>query len=251
MNYEYVDKAEFAELKIRDKLLRLPIKKATVGQDVIDVSNLYRETGFFTYDPGFMSTASCESTITYIDGEVGILRHRGYNIEDLAEKSDFLEVCYLLLHGELPSRDIYKDFVSRLLHHSLINEQIQNLFRAFRHSAHPMAITLAAVGSLSAFYHDVLDVSDREDREHGALRMIAKMPTVAAMAYKYSIGQPFIYPNNDMSFAENFLHMMFATPCEKYKVNPVLAKALDKNSFCASSGGLEQAKSESRLESFQ
>jgi citrate synthase len=219
---------ESAELKIGDKIIQLPIKQATIGQHVIDVSQLYAKTGYFTYDPGFMSTASCDSTITYIDGDLGILRHRGYEIKDLAENSDFLEVSYLLLNGELPNQSQYKNFSNNLLHHSLVNEQLRNLFRAFRHSAHPMAITLAAVGSLSAFYHDVLDVDDKEEREMGAIRMIAKMPTIAAMAYKYSIGQPFIYPNNNMTFAENFLHMMFATPCEEYKVNPVLSKALEK-----------------------
>jgi citrate synthase len=222
------DTLEFAELKIGNKSLNLPIKKASIGQSVIDVSQLYASTGYFTYDPGFMSTASCKSNITYIDGDQGILRHHGYDIKDLAEKSDFLEVAYLLLHGELPNTKQYKSFSTTLLHHSLVNEQLRNLFIAFRHSAHPMAMTLAAVGSLSAFYHDVLDVRDAEERELGAIRMIAKMPTIAAMAYKYSIGQPFIYPNNNMSFSENFLHMMFATPCEEYKVNPVLSKALDK-----------------------
>ncbi len=219
---------ESAELKIGDKTYELPVKKATIGENVIDVTKLYASTGYFTFDPGFMSTGSCESKITYIDGDAGILRHRGYEIKDLAEKSDFLEVSYLLLNGELPTKEQHKDFTSRVLHHSLINEQIRNLFRAFRHSAHPMAITLAAVGSLSAFYHDVLDIRNAQERELAAIRMIAKMPTIAAMAYKYSIGQPFIYPNNKMGFTENFLHMMFATPCEEYKVNPILSKALDK-----------------------
>lgn len=219
---------EFAELKIAEKTVKLPIKKASIGQHVIDVSKIYASTGYFTYDPGFMSTAACQSTISYIDGDQGILRHRGYDIKDLAEKSDFLEVSYLLLHGELPTKTEYTNFSTKITHHSLVNEQLHNLFRAFRHSAHPMAIILAAVGSLSAFYHDVLDVRDEEEREMAAIRMIAKMPTIAAMAHKYSIGQPFIYPNNNMGFAENFLHMMFATPCEEYKVNPILVKALDK-----------------------
>ena len=219
---------ESAELKIGDKTYELPVKKASIGENVIDVTKLYASTGYFTFDPGFMSTGSCESKITYIDGDAGILRHRGYEIKDLAEKSDFLEVSYLLLNGELPTREQHKDFTSHVLHHSLVNEQLRNLFRAFRHSAHPMAITLAAVGSLSAFYHDVLDIRDAHERELAATRMIAKMPTIAAMAYKYSIGQPFVYPNNNMSFTENFLHMMFSTPCEEYKVNPILSKALDK-----------------------
>lgn len=218
----------FVELKIGEKSINLPVKQASIGQNVIDVSKLYASTGYFTYDPGFMSTASCQSTITYIDGDQGILRHRGYDIKDLAEKSDFLEVSYLLLYGELPNKDQYDVFSSKVTHHSLVNEQLRNLFMAFRHSAHPMAMTLAAVGSLSAFYHDVLDVRDITEREHGAIRMIAKMPTIAAMAYKYSIGQPFIYPNNNLSFSENFLHMMFATPSEEYKINKVLSKALDK-----------------------
>lgn len=219
---------EFAELKIGDQVTKLPIKQATIGQNVIDVTKLYATTGYFTYDPGFMSTASCQSTITYIDGDQGVLRHRGYNIKELAEKSNFLEVAYLLLHGELPNKTQYHDFATKVTHHSLVSEQIRNLFGAFRHSAHPMAITLSAVGSLSAFYHDVLDVRNLEERELGAIRMIAKMPTIAAMAYKYSIGQPFIYPDNNLGFTENFLHMMFATPCEKYVVNKVLSTALDK-----------------------
>ncbi len=219
---------EFAELKIGDKLFKLPIKKASVGPHVIDVSKLYSLTGYFTYDPGFMSTAACRSAITYIDGDKGILRHRGYDIKDLAESCDFLEVAYLLLNGELPTKQQYGFFTSKVTYHSLLNEQLRNLFIAFRHSAHPMAITLAAVGSLSAFYHDFLDIRDKEEREMAAIRMIAKMPTIAAMAYKYSIGQPFIYPDNSLSFSENFLKMLYATPCEEYKVNKVLSRALDK-----------------------
>lgn len=222
------ENSKFAELKIGSKVFNLPIKKASIGPDVIDVSKIYSSTGYFTFDPGFMSTASCQSNITYIDGDEGILRHRGYDIIDLAEKCNFLEVSYVLLHGELPTKEQYYSFSNNLVHHSLVNEQLRNLFRAFRHSAHPMAMTLAAVGSLSAFYHDVLDIRDAEEREMAAIRMIAKMPTIAAMAYKYSIGQPFMYPNNSLSFSENFLYMMFATPCEEYKVNPVLSKALDK-----------------------
>ncbi|MGI4775571.1 MAG: citrate synthase [Janthinobacterium lividum] len=217
-----------AQLKIGDQSYEFPIKKASIGQNVIDVSKLYDSTGYFTFDPGFMSTASCQSSVTYIDGDLGILRHRGYDIEDLAEKSNFIEVSYLLLNGELPNKEQYESFNDKVSHHSLVNEQLRNLFRGFRHSAHPMAMVLSAVGSLSAFYHDVLDVRNAEERELGAIRMIAKMPTIASMAYKYSIGHPFIYPNNNYSFAENFLHMMFATPCEQYKVNPVLSKALDK-----------------------
>lgn len=222
------DTIKYAELKIGDKVFKLPIHEATIGQDVIDVTKLYSESGYFTYDPGFMSTASCDSTITYIDGDVGILRHRGYNIKDLAEKCSFLEVANLLLYGDLPNKEQKAEFNKKITYHSLVNEQMRHLFGAFRHSAHPMAMMLSAVGSLSAFYHDSLDIDSKEERNLAALRLIAKMPTIAAMAYKYSIGQPFVYPDNSLSFTENFLHMMFSTPCEKYKVNPVLSKALDK-----------------------
>jgi citrate synthase len=218
---------ESAQLIIGNKSFNLPIKMASIGQDVIDVSNIYSLTGYFTYDPGFMSTASCKSSITYIDGDNGILRHRGYDIKKLAEKTDFLEVAYLLLNSELPTKDQYKAFSKKITHHSLLNEQLRNLYTAFRHSAHPMAIMLSVVGSLSAFYPEFLNVAE-DERELVAIRIIAKMPTIAAMAYKYSIGQPFIYPDNELDFTENFLHMMFATPCEKYKVNPIVKKALDK-----------------------
>lgn len=219
---------EHAELKIGDQVIQLPIKKASIGQNVIDVTKLYSQTGYFTYDPGFMSTASCESKITFIDGDAGILRHRGYNIKDLADNCDFLQVAHLLLYGDLPNKDEDKKFRDSVIHHSMVNEQVRNLFGAFRHSAHPMAIMLAAVGSLAACYHDTLDVDSPEIRNLSAIRLIAKMPTLAAMAYKYSIGQPFIYPDNSLGFAENFLHMMFSTPCETYKVNKVLSNALEK-----------------------
>ncbi|RYE06626.1 MAG: citrate synthase [Rickettsiaceae bacterium] len=219
---------KFAQLKIDNKHYELPIKEASIGQSVIDVSKLYDSTGYFTFDPGFMSTASCKSSITYIDGDQGILRHRGYDIKDLADKSNFIEVSYLLLNGDLPNKKQYQIFNDKIAHHSLVNEQLRNLFGGFRHSAHPMAMVLSAVGSLSAFYHEVLDVRDAHERELGAIRMISKMPTIVAMAYKYSMGHPFIYPNNNYSFTENFLHMMFATPCEQYEVNQVLVKALDK-----------------------
>jgi citrate synthase len=221
-------KPDFAELKIGDKLYNLPIKKASIGPDVIDITNLYEQSGYFTFDPGFMTTASCESTISYIDGDLGILRYRGYNIKELADKTDFLGVSYLLLHGELPNSQEYKLFTNKVTNHSLINEQLRNLFMSFRYSAHPMAVVLAAVGSLSAIYHEHLDIRNNEEREMAAIRIIAKIPTIAAMTYKYSIGQPFIYPDNNLGFTENFLHMMFATPSEKYKVNPVISKALDK-----------------------
>jgi len=221
------NKDQYAEFKIRDKVYKLPIQKASIGADVVDVSDLYINTGCFTYDPGFMSTASCSSTITYIDGDLGILRYRGYEIKTLAEKSNFLEVAYLLLNGELPNKLQYNDFSQKITHHSLVNERLRNLFQTFCSSAHPMAIMLAAVGSLSAFYPDFLNLKNA-NYELIATRMIAKIPTIAAMSYKYSIGQPFIYPENSLGFTENFLHMMFATPCEKYVVNPIIKNALDK-----------------------
>lgn len=219
---------EFAELKIGDKITKLPIHRASIGQDVIDVTKLYNETGYFTFDPGFMSTASCESTITYIDGDQGILRHRGYNIKELAEKRSFLDVAYLLFYGDLPAQAQKEDFTHLVTHHSMVNEQMRSLFGAFHSSAHPMAILLAATGSLSACYYDFMDLDSPEQRNLAAIRTLAKMPTIAAMAYKYSIGQPFVYPDNSLGFAENFLHMMFATPCEKYKVSKTISSALDK-----------------------
>jgi len=219
---------EFAELKIKNKTYKLPVRKSSIGPDVIDVSELYKKVGYFTYDPGFMSTASCTSSITFIDGDKGVLRHRGYDIKDLADNKDFLEVSYLLLNGDLPGKKDYTDFREKIAYHSLVNEQTRNIFGAFRHSAHPMAVILSVIGSLSAFYHDSIDMNTRTGRELSAIRMIAKMPTIAAMTYKYSISQAFIYPNDELSFTENFLYMMFATPNRKYKVNPILAKALDK-----------------------
>ncbi|MDF2964819.1 MAG: aarA [Rickettsiaceae bacterium] len=222
------EKQNFAELKISDKVYKLPIHEASIGPNVIDVTKLFSETGYFTYDPGFMSTASCESKITYIDGENGILRHRGYNIKDLADNCDFLEVAYLMLNGELPNKKQQEDFNNKVIYHSMVHEQLHYLYRGFKRSAHPMAIMVGAVGSLSSFYHDYLDITDPEERENAAIRMIAKIPTLAAMAYKYTIGQPFIYPKNSLNFAENFMHMMFATPCEEYKISPVFSKALNK-----------------------
>ncbi|MGV2431898.1 MAG UNVERIFIED_CONTAM: citrate synthase [Rickettsiaceae bacterium] len=219
---------DYAELKIKDKIFKLPIHKASIGPDVIDVTKLYTETGYFTYDPGFLSTAACTSTITYIDGDKGILRHRGYDIKDLADNKEFLEVAYLMLNKELPNKEEYKKFEHKILHHSMVSEQIRSLFEGFRHSAHPMAVMLSAVGALASIYHDELDVKDPEERELAAIKIIAKMPTLAAMTYKYSISQPFIYPDNDLPFTENFLKMMFATPCEKYNVSKTLAKALDQ-----------------------
>ncbi len=217
-----------ATLQIKDKKYDFPIYNGTEGPDVIDISALYKETGHFTYDPGFLSTASCESSITYIDGDAGILRYRGYNIDELAEKCDFLSVCHLLLYGELPNEEQSEWFNRTITLHTMVHEQLQFMLRGFPRRSHPMAVMVGASASLSAFYHDSLDINDPDQRELAAFRMIAKMPTLAAMCYKYSIGQPFIYPNNELSFSENFLHMMFATPCEKYKVSPTMAQAMDK-----------------------
>ncbi|UTW13761.1 citrate synthase [Marinobacterium rhizophilum] len=210
-----------------DEAIELPVYSGTEGPDVIDVRPLTGK-GLFTYDPGFVSTAACESKITYIDGDQGILLHGGYPIEQLADKSDYLEVCYLLLNGELPTAEQKKEFVHIIKNHTMVHEQMSHFFNGFRRDAHPMAIMVACVGALSAFYHDSLDINDAHHREVCAFRLIAKMPTLAAMSYKYSIGQPFMYPRNDLGYAENFLHMMFGTPCEEYKPNPVLAKAMDR-----------------------
>ena len=210
------------------KEIVLPIMHSVEGPDVIDVTKLYNDTDMFTYDPGFMSTASCKSGITYIDGDKGILRHRGYDIAELAEHSDFLEVSYLLLNGELPNHDQKQTFVTNITKHSLIHEQLQFMFRGFQRQSHPMAVMVGAVASLSAFYHDSLDMNDPNQRRVAAFRMIAKMPTLAAMAYKYSIGHPFVYPNNKLGYAANFLRMMFALPSEEYIENPVLSRAMDR-----------------------
>lgn len=207
--------------------IELPVLSGTVGPDVIDVRALTGK-GYFTYDPGFVSTASCESKITYIDGAKGVLLHRGYPIEVLAEESDYLETCYLLLHGELPSQPQYDEFVDIVTHHTMVHESITRFFNGFHHDSHPMAIMCGAVGALSAFYHDSLDISNEAHRLISAHRLIAKMPTLAAMCYKHHAGQPFMYPNNKLSYAENFLHMMFGTPCDDPAVNPVLARAMDK-----------------------
>ena len=206
----------------------LPVYKGTMGPDAIDIRPLYRATGKLTYDPGFLSTASCESSITYIDGEKGELMYRGYPIEQLAVHCDFMEICHLLLRGELPNSSAKDTFVSELKSYSLVHEQMQFFFRGFRRDAHPMAVLVATVGALSAFYHESIDVSDPEHREESALSIIAKMPTLVAMSYKYSVGQPFVYPRHELSYSENFLRMMFATPAEDYKVNKVLARALDR-----------------------
>lgn len=200
----------------------------SIGPGVVDIRKFYADTGMFTYDPGFTSTGSCASGITYIDGDEGILRHRGYAIEDLAQHCTFLEVAYLLLRGELPNPKELKEFEGTITYHTMIHEQVTRFYQGFRRDAHPMAIICGVVGALSAFYHDSLDISDPHHRMISQHRMIAKMPTIAAWAYKYSIGQPFIYPKNELSYAENFLRMMFATPCEEYKISPTLAKAMDR-----------------------
>jgi citrate synthase len=208
--------------------VELPVYQGSVGPDVIDIRKLYAQTGMFTYDPGFLSTASCQSAITYIDGDKGELLYRGYPIEQLATQCDFLETCHLLLYGELPDAKGKKAFTQRVTLHTMVNEQMQFFLRGFRRDAHPMAIMTGLVGALSAFYHDSTDINNPEHRDISAIRLIAKMPTLVAMAYKYSVGQPYMYPRNDLSYAGNFMHMMFATPCEEYKVNPVLERALDR-----------------------
>jgi citrate synthase len=213
---------------VADKENTFPIYDGTIGPAVIDIGKFYAETGMFTYDPGYTSTASCESKITYIDGDEGILLYRGYPIEQLAEHGDFLETCYLLLYGELPTAAQKADFDNRVTHHTMVHEQMSRFYQGFRRDAHPMAVMTGCVGALSAFYHDSTDISDPIQRMIASIRMIAKMPTIAAMAYKYSIGQPFIYPKNDLDYATNFLRMCFAVPCEDYKPNAVLARAMDR-----------------------
>jgi len=210
------------------KTLELPVMHGSEGPSVIDVRKLYAETGMFTYDPGFTSTASCDSKITYIDGDAGILRHRGYSIDELAFKSDFMETSYLLLQGELPNKKQKAKFVHDITMHTMLHEQILNVYRGFRRDSHPMAVMCGVVGALSAFYHDSTDINDPHQRMVASYRMIAKMPTIAALAYKYSLGQPFVYPRNELSYAENFLHMCFSVPAEEYKVNPILARAMDR-----------------------
>src|SRR5678816_2624663 len=208
--------------------VEMPVYHGTIGPDVIDIRKLYAQTGMFTYDPGFMSTASCQSAITYIDGDKGELLYRGYPIEQLATNCDFLETCYLLLKGELPNVQQKDDFVKLVTNHTMVNEQMQFFLRGFRRDAHPMAVMTGLVGALSAFYHDSTDINNPEHREIAAIRLIAKMPTLVSMAYKYTIGQPYIYPRNELSYSANFMRMMFATPCEEYKVNPVLVRAIDR-----------------------
>ena len=216
------------KLTLGDKNYSFPMYDGTIGPEVLDVSKLYAETGIFTYDPGFTSTASCESKITYIDGDEGVLLYRGYPIDDLAEHGDFLETCYLLLYGELPTATQKAAFVDSVIHHTMVHEQMSRFFQGFRRDAHPMAVMVGSVGALSAFYHDSTDITDPTQRMIASIRMIAKMPTLAAMAYKYTIGQPFIYPDNSLDYASNFLRMCFAVPCEPYKANPVIARAMDR-----------------------
>jgi citrate synthase len=216
-----------AQLTIDGKTFDLPVRSGTIGPDVIDVGKL-TANGYFTYDPGFVSTASCDSGITYIDGDAGVLLHRGYPIEQLAEQSDYLELCYLLLNGELPSRAEKTEFDDTIRHHTMVHEQLVKFFQGFRRDAHPMAIMCGVTGALSAFYHDSLDITNADHRRITAHRLIAKMPTLAAMSYKYAIGQPFMYPRNDLDYAANFLYMMFGTPAENYEVNPVIARAMDR-----------------------
>jgi citrate synthase len=210
------------------KQYEFPVLDGSTGPRVIDIRKLYNETGMFTYDPGFTSTAACESGLTFIDGEEGVLLHRGYSIKELAEKSDFLEVCHLLLNGELPTKKEKDEFVHMITMHTMVHEQMQFFFRGFRRDSHPMAVMVGTIGALSAFYHDSLNIDDPRQREIAAFRLIAKVPTIAAMVYKYSIGQPFVYPRNDLSYAENFLYMTFAVPSETYKISPVMARAMDR-----------------------
>ncbi|SLN54166.1 citrate synthase [Oceanibacterium hippocampi] len=223
-----VKKSEKVDVNIEGKTISLPVMGGTTGPSVVDIRKLYAESGMFTYDPGFTSTASCESGITFIDGDAGLLMHRGYKIEDLAEHSDFMEVCYLLLYGELPDKDQKDKFLHDITYHTMVHEQLIQLFRGFRRDAHPMAVMVGVVGALSAFYHDSTDITDPHQRMVASYRLIAKMPTIAAMAYKYTVGQPFVYPRNDLSYAENFLHMTFSVPCEDFKISPTIARAMDR-----------------------
>ena len=217
-----------ATLTLDGKTAEFPVFSGTVGPDVIDIRSLYAKTGAFTFDPGFMSTGACKSSITYIDGDKGELLYRGYPIEQLAVNCDFLEVCYLLKNGELPNKSQYDEWVKRVKNHTMVHEQLTRFYQGFRRDAHPMAVLVGVVGALSAFYHDSIDVNNPEHRLVEAIRLIAKMPTIVAMAYRYSTGMPFMFPRNDLDYSANFMYMMFATPCEEYKPNPVLTRALDR-----------------------
>jgi citrate synthase len=223
-----VAQEESATLRLGNKTYDLPVKKGTLGPDVVDIGHLYHDAGIFTYDPGFTSTAACESDITFIDGDEGVLLYRGYPIDQLAEHGDFLETCYLLYYGDLPTPAQRREFEHAITMHTMIHEQMTRFYQGFRRDAHPMAVMVGVVGAMSAFYHDSTDINDPKQREIASRRMIAKLPTIAAMAYKYHIGQPFVYPKNDLSYAANFLRMCFAVPCEEYKVNPILARAMDR-----------------------
>ncbi len=217
-----------ATFQIGDKTIDMPVRSGSIGPDVVDIAKLYSQTGAFTYDPGFMSTASCESGITYIDGDAGVLLYRGYPIDQLAEQGDFLETCHLLLHGELPTAAQKADFDYRVTRHTMVHEQMARFFQGFRRDAHPMAVMVGCVGAMAAFYHDSTDITDPYQRMVASMRLIAKIPTLAAMTYKYNVGQPFVYPKNDLDYTSNFLRMCYAVPCEEYKVNPVIARALDR-----------------------
>jgi citrate synthase len=217
-----------ASITIDGKTVDLPVKSGVIGPDVVDIGKLYAQTGAFTFDPGFMSTASCESAITYIDGDKGVLLYRGYPIEQLAEHGDFLETCYLLLEGDLPNAAQKADFDYRITRHTMVHEQMARFYQGFRRDAHPMAVMVGCVGAMAAFYHDSTDINDPYQRMVASMRMIAKMPTIAAMAYKYNVGQPFVYPKNDLDYTSNFLRMCYAVPCEEYKVNPIISRALDR-----------------------
>jgi len=217
-----------AKLTIGEESYEFPIMDGAIGPSVLDIRSLYAKTGMFTYDPGFTSTAACDSAITYIDGDAGELLYRGYPIDQLADQSHFLEVCFLLLYGELPSANTLAEFETRVTRHTMLHEQMHLFFRGFRRDAHPMAVMCGVVGAMAAFYHDSIDITDPEQREIATIRLIAKMPTIAAMAYKYSVGQPFIYPRNDLDYAANFLHMCFSVPAEPYVINPTIADAMDK-----------------------
>ena len=217
-----------ASLKVEDKEVNFPVMEGTLGPDVIDIRSLLKDTGAFTFDPGFTSTASCESKITFIDGDKGQLYYRGYPIEQLAENSDYLETCYLLIYGELPTAAQHKEFVETITKRTMVHEQLTWFFRGFRRDAHPMAMMTGVVGALAAFYQDSLDINNPDHRRVAEYRMISKIPTIAAMCYRYSIGAPFVFPRNDLDYTANFMNMMFSTPCEEYKPNPVLVKALDR-----------------------
>ena len=218
---------KIAKLTIGEQTYEFPVLEGSIGPDVIDIRSLYAKTGLFTYDPGFTSTAACDSSITFIDGDKGELLYRGYPIDQLADKSSYMEVCYLLLYGELPNAQKLEEFQQVVTHHTMVHEQMHYFYRGFRRDAHPMAIMTGVVGAMAAFYHDSTDINDPQQREIASIRMIAKMPTIAAMAYKYSVGQPFVYPRNDLDYASNFLHMCFSVPAENYAVDPVIARAMD------------------------